>query len=47
MFVDSGAQVTVMGETEFEKLKKVNLEVENRKLRVYGDGRIPLVQLMF
>ncbi len=47
MLVDSGAQVTVMGETEFEKLKskglKVNLEVENRKLRVYGDGRIPIV----
>eukprot|EP00112_Aurelia_sp_Birch-Aquarium-sp1_P023841 Seg7278.1 transcript_id=Seg7278.1/GoldUCD/mRNA.D3Y31 product="putative protein K02A2.6" protein_id=Seg7278.1/GoldUCD/D3Y31 len=47
MLVDSGAQVTVMGKSEFEKLKrkglKVNMEVENRKLRVYGDGCIPIV----
>ena len=47
MLVDSGAQFTVLGERQFHSLVrsgfKANLQPEERNLRVYGNGCLPVV----
>ena len=47
MLVDSGAQSTVLGEQQFHNLErndlKANLMPEERNLRVYGNGCLPVV----
>ena len=47
MLVDSGAQFTVLGEREFHSLVrsgfKAKLQPEERNLRVYGNGCLPVV----
>lgn len=47
MLVDSGAQSTVLGERQFNNLVKsglrAKLQPEERNLRVYGNGRLPVV----
>ena len=47
MLVDSGAQPTVLGEQQFHNLErnglKANLMPEERNLRVYGNGCLPVV----
>ena len=47
MLVDSGAQSTVLGERKFNNLVKsglkAKLQPEERKLRVYGNGYLPVV----
>ena len=47
MVVDSGAQMSVMGENQYNMLKKrglrVKLEPDSRCLRVYGNGRLQVI----
>ena len=47
MLVDSGAQSTVLGKKQFDNLVrnglKVKLKPEERNLRVYGNGYLPVV----
>lgn len=47
MLVDSGAQSTVLGERQFNNLVnsglKAKLQPEQRNLRVYGNGYLPVV----
>ena len=47
MLVDSGAQSTVLGKKQFDNLVrnglKVKLKPEERNLRVYGNGHLPVV----
>ena len=47
MLVDSGAQSTVLGERQFNNLAKsglkAKLQPEERNLRVYGNGYLPVV----
>ena len=47
MLVDSGAQLTVLGERQFHSLVrsgfKANLQPEERNLRFYGNGCLPVV----
>ena len=47
MVVDSGAQFTVLGERQFHSLVrssvKAKLQPEERNLRVYGNGCLPVV----
>ena len=47
MLVDSGAQFTVLGERQFHSLVrsglKAKLQPEERNLRVYGNGCLPVV----
>lgn len=47
MLLDSGAQSTVLGEQQFHNLErnglKANLMPEERNLRVYGNGCLPVV----
>ena len=47
MLVDSGAQSTVLGERQFNNLiksgLKAKLQPEERNLRVYGNGYLPVV----
>ena len=47
MLVDSGAQSTVLGKKQFDNLVgdglKAKLQPEERNLRVYGNGYLPVV----